>query len=42
MEELCSQLGKSSGKTRKDVQPDDIIRAIGKLSVLGYHYLIMF
>ena len=35
MEDLVSKLGKSSGKTRKDIQPDDVVRAIGKLSVLG-------
>ena len=35
MEDLVVRLGKSSGKTRKDVQPDDVTRAIGKLAVLG-------
>ena len=35
MEDLVVRLGKSSGKTRKDVQPDDVFRAIGKLAVLG-------
>ena len=35
MEDLVARLGKSSGKTRKDVQPDDVSRAIGKLAVLG-------
>lgn len=41
MEDLCSKLGKSSGKTRKDIQPDDICRAIGKLSVLGDGFKII-
>ena len=35
MEDLVARLGKSSGKTRKDIQPDDVSRAIGKLAVLG-------
>lgn len=41
MEDLVTKLEKSSGKTRKDVQPDDIMRAIGKLSVLGDGFKII-
>ncbi|KAL5266029.1 hypothetical protein ACHWQZ_G006625 [Mnemiopsis leidyi] len=41
MEDLVVRLGKSSGKTRKDVQPDDVFRAIGKLAVLGDGFKIV-
>ncbi|XP_063676180.1 vacuolar-sorting protein SNF8-like [Bolinopsis microptera] len=41
MEDLVARLGKSSGKTRKDVQPDDVSRAIGKLAVLGDGFKIV-
>ena len=27
MEDLVSKLGKSSGKTRKDIQPDDVVKS---------------
>ena len=33
MEDMCDNLAKSSG--RKDIQSDDVVRAIAKLAVLG-------
>lgn len=39
MEALCASLAKSSG--RKDVQSDDIVRAIAKLAVLGDGFCVV-